>query len=738
VVEEYMVAVSSSWRKTARAAAAALALAALAVGTSAQQSASIRVDADDIGGVVTSGRGPEAGVWVIAETSALPTKFRKIVVTDDKGQFVIPDLPRTSGQPYKVWVRGYGLVDSAPVDAMAGRTIALQATPAPTPKAAAEIYPANYWYSLMEVPPPSDFPGTGPTGNGISPRMTSQADWISQLKDGCQLCHQMGNKATREIPAFFREGRTSVQAWEKRLQAGQRSSMMSGALNQFGRERALKMFADWSDRIAAGEVPPQPPRPQGLERNVVLSQWDWGNDRAYIHDEVATDKRNPTINPNGKIYGVDLANDLLTWVDPTEFEAGEIPVPVQTEIAPYFPQAVQSPSAYYGEDVIWKAMANPHNPMMDHRGRVWMTSEFRPSENPQACKSGKFGEYFPLNASSRQASVYDPRTGKVELVDTCFSTHHLQFAEDKDHTLYFSGDSNAIGWINTRVWEETKDVTKAQGWCPMIVDTNADGKIGAYTNPGEAFDPAKDTRVSGFPYGIIVNPKDGSIWWATSAGTVAARGGVPGRIARMEIGSNPPYSCKTEIYEPPFDGANAANLGAYTPRGIDIDRNGVIWTGLAGGPHMGSFDRRKCKGPLTGPNAIGQHCKEGWELSPAPGPQMKNVKSSGSADFVYYNWVDQFNTLGLGENVPIMTGSGSDSLLALMPDTKEWVVLRVPYPLGFYSRGLDGRIDNAKAGWKGRGVWANYGTNTAFHLEGGKGQRGSLVKFQMRPDPLAR
>jgi hypothetical protein len=153
---------------------------------------------------------------------------------------------------------------------------------------------------------------------------------------------------------------------------------------------------------------------------------------------------------------------------------------------------------------------------------------------------------------------------------------------------------------------------------------------------------------------------------------------------------------------------------------------------------MGSFDRRKCKGALNGPQAIGQHCKEGWELAAAPGPQMKNVQSSGSADFVYYNWVDQFNTLGLGENVPIMTGSGSDSLLVLMPDTKQWVVLRVPYPLGFYSRGLDGRIDNRNAGWKGRGVWANYGTNTAFHLEGGKGQRGSLVKFQMRPDPLAR
>ena len=118
---------------------------------------------------------------------------------------------------------------------------------------------------------------------------------------------------------------------------------------------------------------------------------------------------------------------------------------------------------------------------------------------------------------------------------------------------------------------------------------------------------------------------------------------------------------------------------------------------------------------------------------PAPGPQMKGVQSTGSADFVYYNWVDQHNTLGLGPNVPIMTGTGSDSLLALLPD-KKWVTMRVPYPLGFYSRGLDGRIDNPTAGWKGRGVWADYGTNAAFHLEGGKGTLGALVQFQLRPE----
>ena len=114
------------------------------------------------------------------------------------------------------------------------------------------------------------------------------------------------------------------------------------------------------------------------------------------------------------------------------------------------------------------------------------------------------------------------------------------------------------------------------------------------------------------------------------------------------------------------------------------------------------------------------------------------VDGTVGADFHYYSWVDQYNTLGMGENVPIANGSTSDSLLALDPESEEWVVLRVPYPMAFYSRGLDGRIDDPNAGWKGRGLWANYGSNYIWHTEGGKGTKSKIVHFQLRPDPLAR
>ena len=187
------------------------------------------------------------------------------------------------------------------------------------------------------------------------------------------------------------------------------------------------------------------------------------------------------------------------------------------------------------------------------------------------------------------------------------------------------------------------------------------------------------------------------------------------------------HTALTEIYEPPLPG--------YGPRGGDIDRNGVFWASLASG-HLASFDRSKCKGPLNGPNATGKHCPEGWTLHRLPGPQFKDVQDDGSAESSYYTWVDWFDTFGLGRNVPIATGNMNDALLALVDG--QFVNLRVPYPIGFFTKWVEGRIDDANAGWKGRALWTTYSTRTMFHLEGGKENRPKVVKFQLRPDPLAR
>ena len=279
-------------------AAACVTLAAAALPT---RDAVVNVGPDDISGVVTGPNGPEAGVWVIAETNDLPTKFVRIVVTDDQGRYLIPDLPKAN---YSVWVRGYGLVDSPKSSSTIGRTLALKAVPAPNARAAAEIYPAGHWYSLLEVPAKSEFPGTGPEGNGISPNIKTQADFLRTIKSGtCTACHQIGTKGTREIPAMFKTLPTSTAQWERRVQSGQAGAGMLANIGRLGHQRTIKMFADWTDRIAAGEVPPAPRRPQGIERNVVITQWDWADPKAYMHDVVSTDRRKPTVNANGPVYG---------------------------------------------------------------------------------------------------------------------------------------------------------------------------------------------------------------------------------------------------------------------------------------------------------------------------------------------------------------------------------------------------------------------------------------------------
>ncbi len=686
----------------------------------------LRIGATDLGGVVTGANGPEAGVWVIAETTELPTKFAKIVVTDDRGRYVLPELPKAS---YSVWVRGYGLVDSPKVRTAPGKILNLTAVPARNAAAAAEYYPAIYWYSMLRVPDKSEFPGTGPDGNGINPALASQEQWLDIVKtNGCNGCHSLGTRAMRAIPRELGTFASSTEAWQRRIQSGQALTQMTTNLGRMGAPRALKLFADWTDRIAAGELPTSKPmRPQGVERNVVLTLWDWAGAKDYLHDEVSTDKRNPRLHANGPIFGAtEESTDLFPVLDPVKHKVTQVRMLVRDPATPSSKQNPMLPSPFWGDERIWDSQTSMHNPMLDEKGRVWFTSRVGPAANPDFCKRGSehpSAKLTPVESSNRHLSVYEPKTGKITLIRTCFPTHHLVFAEDANNTLWTSAggpQSGVIGWLNRKMFDATGDEVRSQGWTALILDTNGNGKRDEdYVEPNQPVDPAKDKRIVAAFYGIGVNPNDGTIW-----GTVL---GFPGYVIRLDPGSNPPATALAEVFEPPLPG--------YGPRGMDIDRRGVVWTPLSSG-HMASFDRKKCRGPLNGPTATGKQCPEGWTLYPFPGPQLANVSETGSAEASYYTWVDQFDTFGLGRDVPMATGNLNESLLALVNGT--FVNLRVPYPLGFYTKWMDGRIDDPGAGWKGKGLWATVSTRAPFHMEGGKGTTSKVVKFQLRPDPLAR
>jgi hypothetical protein len=712
------------------AIAAALTTTAATPALAADGAASVRIGATDIGGVVSGPGGPEAGVWVIAETHDLPTGFTKIVVTDDQGRFVIPDLPKAK---YSVWVRGYGLVDSPKITSMPGKQVSLTAVPAPSAAAAAEYYPGMYWYSMLKIPPESDFPGTGEKGNGIPAVMKTQAYWIDTVKNSCQSCHALGSAWIRHGTQNLGKFESSYHAWARRTQSGQAMLNMALTLGRIGPEKGLQLFADWTDRIAAGELPfAKPERPQGVERNVVISEWDWSTPKYYLHDEVSSDKRNPTLNANGLIYGSpEESTDNIPVLDPVHYKASFITHPVNPDTPSSRTLPMQA-SALWGEDPIWDGHSSIHNPMVDEKGRLWVTARFRPAANPDFCKTGSAlpsAQVAPQAESQRQLAMYDPKTKKWANINTCFSTHHLYFGHDANNTLWTSAggpQSGVVGWLNTKMYLATGDEQKSQGWTPLIIDTNGDGKRGEYNEAKDPVDPTKDHRIMAAFYAVQPSPVDDSIW-GQAMDVGFTRVDQPGYILRLVPGPDPAHTALTEVYLPPD--------GIYGSRGIDLTTDGIVWTAFSSG-HMGSFDRSKCKGPLNGPAAAtGKHCPEGWTIYKMPGPQFKGVTDQGSAEHAYYIWVDRFNTLGLGANVPIAETNGGESLLAIVDG--KFVNVHVPYPMGFFTKNVDGRIDNPKTGWKGRALWTTSGTRTVFHNEGGTKNYPKVYKVQVRPDPLA-
>ena len=216
--------------------------------------------------------------------------------------------------------------------------------------------------------------------------------------------------------------------------------------------------------------------------------------------------------------------------------------------------------------------------------------------------------------------MLDPKTMKYTFVDTCFQTHHLQFGFDDNDTLWASSgggdsrDASVVGWLNTKKFLETGDAAHSQGWTALIVDTAGAGKREgvSYTEPGQPLQPGKDMRIGQGFYAVMPSPVDGTVW-----GTLQATGPAhPGAVARINLGPNPPETALSEIYNVPLPG--------FGPRGGDIDSKGVVWVSLASG-HLGSFDRSKCKGPLNGPTATGNHCPEGWSFYKYPGTGLAGI-----------------------------------------------------------------------------------------------------------------
>src|SRR5580765_4429981 len=343
---------SSTYIRITLGAVGAMLLSSLTWVGAQQNTATVPIDRDDIGGVVTGAKGPEAGVWVIAETTETPTRFIRIVVTDDRGRYVLPDLPPAS---YQVWVRGYGLVDSPKQTGKPGQQLNLTATVAPSPKDAAAYYPAAWWFAMVN--PPAD-----------------QLKFERTMKE-CYDCHQLGNKATREFAPYLSDAKTSLEAWDRRTRFGPSGPSMNGFFLQLGDDR--KVIADWTDRVKAGDYPKQaPPRPTGVERNLVVSLWDWGSQIDGRADLAAADTRNGRSNANGLVFGVSQMNDALNILDPRENKSTIVKTPTNAPAMVSGFNASPTPSPVFGADM-WKRQGDPRSVAVDTKGRVWFTLRTR-------------------------------------------------------------------------------------------------------------------------------------------------------------------------------------------------------------------------------------------------------------------------------------------------------------------------------------------------------------------------
>jgi streptogramin lyase len=627
--------------------------------------------------VNSNGGKPEAGVWVIAETKSLPAPFRKIVVTDDQGRYLVPDLPAGT---YELWVRGYGLKDSERVKGARGENVKLQVGNAATPQEAAKIYPASYWTSLIQPPPMSELP----------PRYKSQDEWLATLRNGCNHCHELGMPQTRIY--------TNAKDWDAMFL---RAKSMHQELDGLGRTQVEKMLADWGTRIAAGEVPPAPARPTGIERNVVISQWDWGFPESFVHDLISTDKRNPTLYAYGKVYGVDrTGGGRLLMLDPMKNTTSWLQVEPRDKSHGYsltkdYYHGTEEEQAYVGEDREW--MASPHNPMLDDKGRLWMTTQIRAGgkdsyptwakntivtdTNDSASKDLAYN-MLAARGNNMQLGYFDTKSSKFTSIDTAYNTHHLQL--DWQGRIWTDGGGSAAGMLDTR----------------KLDFNNLEGTEGAAQKIYMRVDTETKKMIPGTGYGEAVSPVDGTVWYSSPVA-----GGPANKVYMID-----PKTDKIKDYPLPAPGR--------FPHGIDFSSDGNLWTSLGSG-QVGRLDVK-----------TGQ-----WKFWDNPGLKFKGTGAeTGTTDFPYYLWVDQFNVSGLGKDTVFVTGTTSDAFFVFDPKKETFSIFHVPYPMPYYARGLDGRIDDPNAGWKGRGLWMTYSSYLPRFTEN---RSGTVNHMQIRPNPLA-
>ena len=457
-----------------------------------------------------------------------------------------------------------------------------------------------------------------------------------------------------------------------------------------------------------------------------------------IRRRICTTRSRPTaairrLNANGLIYGsLELSADYLPVLDPVHNTISQVPLTVRDPTTPPRPRRPCSqPSPYWGDEADLDEQEQRPQPDVRRAGPRVDHVDGPPARQSGVLQGGidsSVGEAVPARTrSGRQLAMYDPKTKKLTHISTCFSTHHLMFAEDANHTLWTSGGGQVVGWLNTKMFDETQrrgEVAGLDGAHPRHQRQRQARRL-RRARTSRSIRP----RTSAIGGGVL-RRRAGARRIDLGIGARLPRRHRPAEPGREPAGDRARRSLRAAVEQP------GVPVQGFSPRGMDVDRNGVVWAALASG-HLASFDRRKCKGPLNGPNATGQHCPEGWTLLRRAAAAVEGRHRVGQR---------RSQLLHVGRSVRHARAGREHAdqhrqrvrRAARAEGRQVGRAARAVSDWASTPSGWTAASTIRTAGWKGRGLWATVSTRAPFHMETGKGTTSKVMHFQLRPDPLAK